>query len=401
MLPFFTEEYGNASTVYEPGVRSRNALRHAREDSASLIGADRDEIFFTSGGSESDNWALKGLAEMAQEHASGAGRTAGYQRFSLITTKIEHHAVLNTALWLQERGAEVHLLDTDQDGCISLQELGRVLADEEGKREKSGGETLVSVMMANNEIGTLEPVAEAAALAHAHGAIFHTDAVQAFGQIPVNVKKMGIDLLSASSHKIYGPKGVGLLYVRKGILLPPLIHGGGQERGRRAGTENVPGIVGFAAACRAAGQEMNERAAQEQKLRGRLVTRVLSEIPGTALNGPGLAERGEDTAENRGAESVQRGCGRLPGNANIRFDGIEGETLLTLLDMQGICASSGSACSSGSIDPSHVLKAIGLDLAQARSSLRFTIGAYNTMEEIDETVEVLKRSVSRLRGHLA
>lgn len=370
MLPFFTEEYGNASAVYALGQDSRGVLGGCREKAAALIGARPDEIFFTSGGSESDSWALTGMAELSMQ----PGGRDGYGSFRLITSAIEHPAVLRTAEWLQDRGAEVHFLPVDEKGTVSLEALGRIL--EEGEEDRL---TLVSVMTANNEIGTIEPVREAARMAHEHGAFFHTDAVQAFGQIPVSVREEGIDLLSASSHKLYGPKGAGLLYVRRGILLPPLIHGGEQERGRRAGTENIPGIVGFAKACEAAAAQMDGRMRRETMLRDRLLERVLPEVPGTSLNGP------------------EPGKMRLPGNANLCFEGIEAETLLALLDIEGVCASAGSACSAGSLEPSHVLMAIGLDEGRAKSSLRFSIGAFNTMEEIDRTAEILKQSVRRVR----
>lgn len=391
MLPYLTEQYGNASTIYELGQSSRAQLMKCRKVLADLIGADRDEIYFTSGGSESDNWALKGICDMwmsgqlpsdpvragrrITQDGGGMKDQAGRPAPHIITTKIEHHAILHTCQWLEEHGAEVTYLDTDRDGFVNTAELEASIRPDTA---------LISVMTANNEIGTIEPVAEIGRIAHEHGILFHTDAVQAFGQIPLNVKDMNIDLLSASGHKLYGPKGVGLLYIRRGILLEPLIHGGGQERGRRAGTENLPGEAGFAEAARIAERDMQERMKRESSLRDLLIRMVLEKIPGASLNGPKPAEGS---------------LVRLPGNVSFSFSGIEGETLLTMLDLQGICASSGSACSSGSLDPSHVLLACGRSHAEARSSVRFSIGTYNTEEEIVKTAKILTGCLEKLRAY--
>ena len=372
MLPFFTETYGNASAVYEAGQLCRSAVMRSRKTIADLIGADRDEIYFTSGGSEADNWALKGVFELALDK----GREKPPH---IITTAIEHHAVLHTCEWLQKMGADVTFIQPDKEGFINPEDVERAIRKET---------VLISVMLANNEIGTIEPIARIGQIAHDHGILFHTDAVQAYGQIPVSVRDMYIDLLSASSHKLYGPKGVGFLYIRRGIQLPALIHGGGQERGKRAGTENVPGIVGFAKAAEAAGGQMEDRMKQERRLRSQLIRQVMDRIPGTLLNGPAAAEN-ERFPELR----------RLPGNANFCFEGVDGEALLALLDMQGICASSGSACSAGSLDPSHVLLAVGRNHAQARSSVRFSIGAFNTEEEITQTARILEQDVRKLRAY--
>ncbi len=370
MLPYFSECYGNASAVYELGQKSRARLMRCRRTLAGLIGADRDEIYFTSGGSESDNWALKGVCEMwqkEQERKHAAGKV-----LHIITTKIEHHAVLHACEWLQERDVQVTYLDVDREGFVDPADVEAAIRD---------NTALISVMTANNEIGTIEPVAEIGRIAHEHGILFHTDAVQALGQIPMNVEEMNIDLLSGSSHKLYGPKGIGLMYIRKKVLLPPLICGGGQERGRRAGTENLPGAAGFARAAEEAEAKMQERIQRESGLRDQMIRLIREQIPGALLNGP---KAGQD---------------RLPGNVNFCFDGIEGEALLTLLDMHGVCASSGSACSSGSLDPSHVLLAVGRSHIEARSAVRFSIGAYNTEEEIVKTVKILGADIQKLRSY--
>lgn len=391
MTPYFRDFYGNASTLYELGQRSHAKLNRCRKSLGNLIGAGRDEIYFTSGGSESDNWALKGICDLwlsARRNSSSpenTSRPAGAADVPhIITTKIEHHAVLNTCGWLAEHGAEVTYLDVDEEGFVDPADIEAAILP---------NTALISVMMANNEAGTIEPVAEIGKIAHKRGIFFHTDAVQAFGQIPVNVDEMNIDLLSASSHKLYGPKGAGLLYIRRGILLPSLIHGGGQERGRRAGTENLPGIAGFAKAAEIAGEAMQERMERESRLRDLMVHLIFQQIKGVSLNGPAVSD---DMAKSG---KVFRPSGRLPGNVNIAFAGIDGEALLTLLDMDGVCASSGSACSSGSLDPSHVLLAMGRDHASARSSVRFSIGAYNTEEEIVKTVKILARDVEKLRQY--
>lgn len=358
MKPYFMESYGNPSPIYSLAGEAKGAVEEAREKLAGLIGARPGEIYFTAGGSESDNWALKAVAEAY----AAKGK-------HIITTAIEHHAVLHTCQYLEKQGCEITYLKVDEDGLIDLGELEAAIRPDT---------VLISVMAANNEIGTIEPIEEIGRIAKAHGVLFHTDAVQAFGHIPLDVERMHIDLLSASGHKLNGPKGVGLLYVRKGVKLGSFIHGGAQERGRRAGTENVPGIVGFGKAAQIAGERMEERMAEQTALRDYLIGRVLAEIPYTRLNG-----------------SRTR---RLPGNANFSFQFIEGESLLILLDQQGICASSGSACTSGSLDPSHVLMAIGLPHEIAHGSLRLTFSEETAREDIDFTVEQVKQSVERLRG---
>lgn len=357
MLPWFREHYANPSAIYGFAGEAKKAVRTAREQAAALIGANTNEIFFTAGGTESDNWAIRAVAEGLRDK----GR-------HIVTTKIEHHAVLHTCQYLEKQGYEVTYLDVDAEGKVSPQALEKAIRPDT---------ILITVMAANNEIGTLEPLARIGEIAAQRGVLFHTDAVQSYGHVPLDVEKMHIDLLSASGHKLNGPKGVGILYCRENIRLRPLIHGGAQERGRRAGTLNVPGIVGFGKAAALAGESMEERIAQETALRDYLIDRVLAEISDTRLNG----HRQE----------------RLPGNAHFCFRYIEGESLLILLDQQGICASSGSACTSGALDPSHVLLAIGLSHEIAHGSLRLTLSAENTREELDCVVEALKKSVGRLR----
>lgn len=358
MLPFFRQSYGNPSAVYHFAEESRKAVDHAREQAAELIGAKAEEIYFTGGGSESDNWALKASVEAY----SAKGK-------HIITSKIEHHAVLHTCQYLEKQGYEVTYLDVDEDGKISLDQLQAAIRPDT---------ILISVMMANNEIGTIEPIAEIGRIAHENGVLFHTDAVQAYGHIPIDVDEMHIDLLSASGHKLNGPKGIGILYIRKGVKLRAFLHGGAQERGKRAGTLNTPAIVGFGKAAQIAGETMEERAQTETALRDHLIERILSEIPYARLNG--------------------HRTDRLPNNANFCFRFIEGESLLILLDQQGICASSGSACTSGSLDPSHVLLAIGLPHEIAHGSLRITLSETTTMEELDFVVDELKKIVERLRS---
>ena len=342
MMPYFGRLYGNPSSVYSFAGEAGKAVEEARSQAAALIGARTEEIYFTGGGSESDNWSLRATAE-AYSHKGK----------HIITSKIEHHAVLHTCKHLEAQGYEVTYLDVDEDG-------------------------LISIMMANNEIGTIEPVAEIGRIAQENDILFHTDAVQAYGHIPINVDEMHIDMLSASGHKLNGPKGVGILYIRKGVKIRSFIYGGAQERGRRAGTLNVPGIVGFGRAAQLAGQGMEERASQITALREHLIHRVLEEIPHVRLNG----HRSK----------------RLPGNANFCFRFVEGESLLILLDQLGICASSGSACTSGALDPSHVLLAIGLPHEIAHGSLRLTLSEEVTAEELDFVVDELKRIIARLRG---
>lgn len=357
MLPYFMEDYANPSAVYCFAGGSRRAMDEARKQVAELLQANPEEIYFTAGGSEADNWALKAAAE-----------AYGSRGRHIITSKIEHHAVLHTCAYLEKQGYEITYLDVDENGMVQLDALEAAIRPDT---------ILISIMAANNEIGTIQPIAKIGEIAHAHGVLFHTDAVQAFGHIPLSVEEMHIDMLSASGHKINGPKGVGILYIKKGIKIRSLIHGGAQERKRRAGTQNVPGIVGMGKAAELARESLTERSEKETELREHLIARVLAEIPHTRLNGD----------KNL----------RLPNNANFCFRFIEGESLLILLDQAGICASSGSACTSGSLEPSHVLLAIGLPHEIAHGSLRLTLSERNTIEEIDETVDALKKIVSRLR----
>lgn len=357
MLPYFSELYGNASTVYEFGGKSKEAVSQARETIARAIGAKDNEIYFTAGGSESDNWALKCTAEAYKDKGK-----------HIITSKIEHHAILHTCEWLEKNGFEVTYLDVDEFGVVKLEELKKAIRPDT---------ILISIMFANNEIGTIEPVAEIGKIAKEHGILFHTDAVQAFGQVPINVDELNIDMLSSSGHKLNGPKGIGFLYIRKGVKIRSFVHGGAQERKRRAGTENVPGIVGFGKAVELALATMEERTAKERELRDHLIERVLKEIPFARVNGDRV--------------------NRLPNNVNICFQFVEGESLLIMLDMKGICGSSGSACTSGSLDPSHVLLAIGLPHEIAHGSLRLTLGDDTTLEDIDYTVDAIKEIVTQLR----
>lgn len=357
MLPYFTENYGNASSVYEFGSKSKLAISKAREVIAEVLNAKTEEVYFTAGGSESDNWALKAVAEAYREKGK-----------HIITSKIEHHAILHTCQYLEREGYEVTYLDVDERGVIDLEQLKKAIRPDT---------ILISIMFANNEIGTIEPVEKIGEIAREHGVLFHTDAVQAFGQIPIDVEKLHIDMLSASGHKLNGPKGIGFLYIRKGIKMGSFIHGGAQERKRRAGTENIPGIVGLGKAVELAVSTMEEREKRESELRDYLIERVLKEVPYSRLNGP---------RENR-----------LPNNVSFCFQFIEGESLLIMLDMKGICASSGSACTSGSLDPSHVLLAIGLPHEIAHGSLRLTLGKETTKEDIDTTIEAIKEIVEKLR----
>ena len=358
MLPHFTECYGNPSAIYSFAGEAQKAVEKARETLADLIGAKPEEIYFTAGGSESDNWALKAAAEAYRDKGK-----------HIITSKIEHHAVLHTCEYLEKQGYEITYIDVDEYGFVKLDELEKAIRPDT---------ILISVMTANNEIGTIQPVEEIGRIARAHGVLFHTDAVQAFGQIELDVDKMNIDMLSASGHKLNGPKGVGLLYIRKGVKIRSFIHGGAQERSRRAGTHNVPGIVGFGKAAELAKASLAQRTAYEMQLRDYLIDRVLREIPYSRLNGD--RER------------------RLPNNAHFCFRYIEGESMLILLDQKGVCASSGSACTSGSLDPSHVLLAIGLPHEIAHGSLRLTLSEQTTKEDIDYTVDALKEIVERLRN---
>lgn len=358
MMPYFSEIYCNPSAAYSFATKGRIAIEEARNYAAKLIGASDMEIYFTSGGSESDNWAIKAVAESLSDKGK-----------HIITTKIEHHAVLHTCEYLERHGFDITYLNVDSDGKVRLDELKKSIREDT---------ILISVMTANNEIGTIQPVAEIGKIAHEKGILFHTDAVQAYGHIPINVDEMNIDLLSASGHKFNGPKGVGIMYIRKGVKIRSFIHGGSQERGRRAGTYNVPGIAGLGTAAKLAMENMAKRAEKEKELRDYFIDRISAEIPYTVLNG-----HRED---------------RLPNNINFCFRFVEGESVLIMLDQAGICASSGSACTSGAIDPSHVLRAIGLSDEMAHESLRLTLSYENTKEEIDTVVGELKRIVERLRG---
>jgi len=357
MLPYFTEYYGNPSTIYALGSAGKKAVTKARETIAGALGAKAEEIYFTAGGTESDNWAIKATAEAYESKGK-----------HIITSKIEHHAVLHTCEYLEKRGFEVTYLDVDRDGLVNLEELKAAIRPDT---------ILISIMFANNEIGTIEPIAEIGAIAKEHGILFHTDAVQAFGQVPINVDEMHIDMLSASGHKLNGPKGIGFLYIRKGVKSRSFVHGGAQERSRRAGTENVPGIVGLGAATERALRIMDDKSRKETELRDYLIKRIEEEIPYGWLNGHRTK--------------------RLPNNVNFSFLYIEGESMLIMLDMKGVCASSGSACTSGSLDPSHVLLAIGLKHEEAHGSLRLTLSEETTKEDLDFVVDELKKIVERLR----
>lgn len=357
MIPYFTENYGNPSSIYELGQRSKEAITTAREQIARVIGAKTEEIYFTAGGSEADNWALKAACEAYE----GKGK-------HIITTKIEHHAILHTCEYLEKKGVEVTYLNVDENGLIDLDELQKAIRPDT---------ILISIMFANNEIGTIEPIKEIGMIAKEHGILFHTDAVQAFGQVPIDVDEMHIDMLSSSAHKINGPKGIGFLYIRKGVKIRSFVHGGAQERKRRAGTENVPAIVGYGVAAQRAAKTMEERTARERQLRDYFIERVEKEIPHVKLNGHPTK--------------------RLPNNINFSFRFIEGESLLIMLDMKGIAGSSGSACTSGSLDPSHVLLAIGLPHEIAHGSLRLSLGEDTTKEDLDYTLEQIKEIIQRLR----
>ena len=357
MAPYFTEHFGNPSSIYPLGQEASDAVAAARESLASLIGATPREIFFTSGGTESDNWAIKGFARAN----AAKGR-------HIITSAIEHHAVLHTCQALEREGFEVTYLPVDEHGLVSVEDFKAAMRPDT---------ILASIMFANNEIGTIEPVRQLAAAAHEANVVFHTDAVQAFGHEPIDVNELGIDMLSASSHKIYGPKGVGLLYVRRGVKLQNLLDGGQQERGRRGSTENVPGIVGFARAAELAVDELAPEHNRQLALRDHAIRRILAEIPSAKLNGSWES--------------------RLANNVNFSFEFIEGEGMLLQLAARGICVSSGSACTSGSLDPSHVLLAIGLPHEIAHGSLRLTLGRDTTLEDVDFAVDSLKATLQNLR----
>ena len=358
MLPYFTEHYGNPSSVYGFAAANKEVITRQREIIAGTLGAKDNEIYFTAGGTESDNWALTAAAE-----------AYGDKGKHIITSRIEHHAILHTCQYLEKRGYEVTYLDVDENGLVNPADVEAAIRPDT---------ILVSIMFANNEIGTIQPIREIGEITRRKGVLFHTDAVQAFGQILIQVDECGIDMLSASGHKLNGPKGIGFLYIRKGVKIRSFIHGGAQERKRRAGTENVPGIVGLGKAVELAVQTMDERAAKETELRDYMIRRIEEEIPYCRLNG--------DRAK------------RLPNNVNFSFRFIEGESLLIMLDMKGICASSGSACTSGSLDPSHVLLAIGLPHEIAHGSLRITLGADTSKEDLDYVVDCLKEIVEQLRS---
>ena len=358
MIPYFTEKFGNPSSLYDKGLEAKAAVDHAREQLAALINADPKEIYFTAGGTEADNWSLMGVADKLKDKGN-----------HIITTKIEHHAILHSCEFLEKHGYEVTYLGIDENGRISLAELENAITDKT---------ILISVMMVNNEIGTVQPIKEIGKIAKAHKIIFHTDAVQALGNVPIDVKDMGIDLMSMSSHKIYGPKGEGALFMRKGLRISNYIHGGAQENSKRAGTENLTGIVGFGKAAELARINFDKHVQHCSELRNYLVDRILKEIPDTQLNG---------TME-----------GRHPGNANITFKFIEGESILLLLNQFGISVSTGSACSSKSLEPSHVLVALGVPVAMIHGTVRFTVGDFTTKEDIDYVIEKLKIIVEKLRA---
>ena len=358
MIPYFSEFYGNPSSIYSLSDEPKKAVATARETISKTIGAKTNELYFTGGGSESDNWALKATADAYKSKGN-----------HIITSKVEHHAILHTCQYLEQHGFEVTYIDVDENGKIKLDELKKAIRPTT---------ILISVMFANNEIGTIQPIKEIGEIAKEHGILFHTDAVQAYGHVPINVDELNIDMMSASGHKINGPKGIGFLYIRTGVKIRSFIHGGAQERKRRAGTENVPGIVGFGKAAEIAAANMAERSKYESELRDYLMDRVMAEIPYARING--------------GREN------RLPNNANFSFQFIEGESMLIMLDDKGICGSSGSACTSGSLDPSHVLLAIGLPHEIAHGSLRLTLSEETTKEDIDYTVDNLKAIVERLRS---
>lgn len=358
MAPYFCDIYGNPSSLHHMGQKTHSALEEARLATANAIGCERSELYFTSGGSEADNWAIKGTAELMA--------TKGKKH--IISTTVEHHAVLHTLKKLEKQGFEITLLPVSSDGFVSPGDVASAIKDDTA---------LVTVMYANNEIGTIQPITEIGEICREKGVIFHTDAVQAVGHLPIDVKAQNIDMLSMSGHKFHGPKGIGALYIRKGINLPNLIEGGAQERNRRAGTENIPGIVGMAAALTEAVNNMEENTKKVAALRDRLIEKILK-IPHSRLNG---------SRENR-----------LPGNVSVCLEGVEGESMLLYLDMQGVCASSGSACTSGSLDPSHVLLAIGLPHEVAHGSLRLSLCEYSTEEEVDFIAEALPPIIERLRS---
>ncbi|MCQ2547476.1 MAG: cysteine desulfurase NifS [Clostridia bacterium] len=359
MIPYYTEHFGNPSSLYSIGLESKEAVNKAKEQVASLINADPGEIYFTAGGTESDNWVIFGVADALKNKGN-----------HIITTQIEHHAMLHSCEHLEKHGYEITYLPVNEEGFVSPEDLEKAITDKT---------ILVSVMLVNNEIGTVQPIKELAAVAKKHGVLFHTDAVQGLGNVPIDVKDMGVDFVSLSSHKIYGPKGEGGLYMRKGVKISNFVFGGAQEKGKRAGTENLPGIVGFGAAAELAKKNFDEHVKHCSSLRDYLVEQILEKIPDTYYNGP------KDSSK------------RHPGNANITFEYIEGESILLLLDQFGISVSTGSACSSKSLKPSHVLSAIGIPVTKIHGSVRLTVGDFTTKEDIDYVVEKLELIVGRLR----
>ena len=359
MIPYFTEHFGNPSSLYSPGLEAKEGLNLARQRVAELINAAPEEIYFTSCGTEADNWVLEGVADSLKDKGK-----------HIITSKIEHHAILHTCQYLEKFGFEVTYLDVDSEGFVRPETLEKAIREDT---------VLVSIMLVNNEIGTVEPIKELAAVAKAHGVLFHTDAVQAIGNIPVDVKDLGVDFISMSAHKIYGPKGIGALYTRKGVNIPSFVHGGGQEKKKRAGTENTAGIVGFGKAAQLAKAELEKHASHSAEMRNYLWEGIKKNIPDILLNGP------EDFAF------------RHPGNLNVCMSYIEGESILLLMDANGICISTGSACSSGSLGSSHVLDAVGVPVTKANGAIRLTTGDGTTKEDIDYTVEKLTQIVAKLR----
>ena len=390
MEPYFSTHYGNPSSIYRFGQEARKAVEESRQTIASLLHVSPREIYFTGGGTESDNWAI---SSVVLESALKKEKSV-----QLITSTIEHPAVLRTCAFFESLGVKVSRIPVDKEGFLDLEIMEKVLQEESSLRKtEEGSHCLISVMAANNEIGTLQNLREIGRLAKEYGAVFHTDAVQAFGQIPLDMEEMRIDILSASSHKIHGPKGVGLLYIRKGLKFPSFLHGGAQERGLRAGTENVPGIVGFSAAAKEAFSTMEERGRKKTALRDLFFKRLLEEIPGIKICGVNPLEDG-GTGESPESPFLSSLRHRLPGNVHICLPGVEGESVLLLLDQKGICASSGSACASGSLEPSHVLLAIGKSHEEAYSGLRLSLEETLTEEELESTVRAIKEAVEKLRG---
>ena len=390
MEPYLSGYYGNPSSIYRFGQESRKAVEESRQSIAALLRVSPREIYFTGGGTESDNWAI---SSVVLERALKKEKSA-----HLITSTIEHPAVLRTCAFFENLGVKVSRIPVDKEGFLNLEILEKVLQEESSLRKtEESSHCLISVMAANNEIGTIENLKEIGRLAKEYGAVFHTDAVQAFGQIPIDMEEMRIDLLSASSHKIHGPKGVGLLYIRKGLKFPSFLHGGAQERGLRAGTENVPGIVGFSVAAKEAFAGMEERGRKKVALRDLFFKRLLEEIPGIKISGVNPLEDG-GTGESPESPFLSSLHHRLPGNVHICLPGVEGESILLLLDQKGICASSGSACASGSLEPSHVLLAIGKSHEEAYSGLRLSLEETLTEEELEYTVRAIKEAVEKLRG---